>query len=135
KKWHTLDLRRLCEYVRPKQIKAIRDEEILSIIKEEIEKNNKVVYFVNSTDSFKKLYEKLAKAQIVDSKEISAIVAGNRQNKLEKELENLFGDEHKKLIEISKTTYKSIVEEKVLPEECKILLSTSKLREGIDIMN
>lgn len=135
KKWHTLDLRRLCEYVRPKQIKAIRDEEILSIIKEEIEKNNKVVYFVNSTDSFKKLYEKLAKAQIVDSKEISAIVAGNRQNKLEKDLENLFGDEHKKLIEISKTTYKSIVEEKVLPEECKILLSTSKLREGIDIMN
>ena len=134
-RWYSYDFRRTCVYVKPKKIVTIRKEEIISIIQKELEKNNKIVYFVNDTKSIKDQYEALVKAHLVESEEISAIVAENNRNKLAKDLEDLFGDKNKKLIEVSQETYKSIVEEKLLPDDCKILLSTSKLKEGVDILN
>ena len=134
-RWYSYDFRRTCVYVKPKKIVTIRKEEIISIIQKELEKNNKIIYFVNDTKSIKDQYEALVKAHLVESEEISAIVAENNRNKLAKDLEDLFGDKNKKLIEVSQETYKSIVEEKLLPDACKILLSTSKLKEGVDIFN
>lgn len=134
-KWYILDFRKTCEYVKPKRYIAISNETIISTMKKELDKNNKIIYFVNNKSSFKELYKKIVDARLVNPKEISAIAATNKENKLEVDLKDLFGDENKAIIEKCKATYKSIIEEKMLPEDCKILLSTSKLREGIDIMN
>lgn len=133
--WYCRDLRKICNYVRPQKIVTIKKEEINSIIEKALDKGKKIVYFVNSTDSIKEQYDILVKEKIVAPEEISAVVAADKQNKLEKDLSDIFGDKNKKLIEISKGTYQNIIENKLLPEGCKILLSTSKLREGIDIMD
>ena len=134
-KWYCRDLRKQCVQVRPKKMAIIRQDEVISIIRKELDKNNKVVYFVNSTDSIKKQYERLDQEKVVNLEEISVVVAEDNWDKLENDLKKIFSEKNKSLIEISKSTYTSIVEEKVLPENCKILLSTSKLREGVDIMN
>lgn len=139
-KWYKLDLRDVCNYVRPAAIHNIKKDNILPRIKEALEKGKKIVYFVNGTDTIKELYRELPKKdkvtneQIVKVNELAAIVAQNKHNKLEKDLEELFGDGKTELIEKCKAAYESIVEEKQIPEECKVLISTSKLREGVDIM-
>ena len=135
KNWSTFDLRKRCNYVKPFKISTIRKDRTIKLIKSELEKGNKVVYFVNRTDTIKEYYKELLKKEIVVEDELAAIVASDKHEKMEEDLKEILGERIEHFLGICKKTYDSITHEKRLPDECKILLSTSKLREGVDIMN
>ena len=46
--WHIEDYRKICNYVHPKAVKYVKDENKLRIIKNALKKGQKVIYFVNN---------------------------------------------------------------------------------------
>ena len=132
--WSRIDLRKLCAYVKPFKIDTIAKNKVISLIKKELDEEKKVVYFVNNTDTIKDVFEELLKKRIIEENELAVVVAEDTYGKVEeKGLKKILGD-YKNFFKFCQVTYKSIIEKKELPDACKVLLSTSKLREGIDIM-
>ena len=131
--WSRIDLRKTCNYVKPFKIDMVRKNGVIRLIKKELSKGKKVVYFINHIPTIKSVYKDLLKKKVVKENELAAVVAEDRYEKLEDELKETLGNS-KAFLEFSKMTYKNIIEKKELLDTCKVLLSTSKLREGIDIL-
>lgn len=131
--WSRIDLRKLCTYVKPFKIDTIAKNKVINLVKKELDEEKKVVYFINNTDTIKDVYKKLLEKRIVEEDELAVVVAEDKHEKLEDDLKEILGDS-KNFFEFCQVTYKSIIEKKELPDTCKVLLSTSKLREGVDIL-
>lgn len=133
--WYKIDLRKVCNYVKPFKINVTSKNALINIMKRELSEGKKIIYFINITNTIKDIYEKLLKSEIVDEGEISVVVAEDNHEKLEDDLKDILADGTEKFFELCKETYDEIINNKRLPDQCKVLLSTSKLREGIDIKN
>lgn len=131
--WSRIDLRKFCTYVKPFKIDIIASKKVINLIKKELDEEKRVVYFINNTDTIKDVYIKLLKNGVVKKDELAVVVAEHKHEKLEDDLKEILGDS-KDFFKFCQVTYKSIIEKKELPDTCKVLLSTSKLREGVDIL-
>lgn len=133
--WTIIDYRRVCHYVHPKQMAMIKDKEItdkINLI------DDKIVYFTNHVETMPTLCKRLLQSTSIKANEIAMITATGRLTEL---AENLKNDKDigkkfaEQIVETTKVTYKDIIEKQMIPDECRILISTSTLREGIDIKN
>lgn len=148
-KWSILDLRRECRSVYPSKISLINDERKYTVMGDFCLNSNshaKAVYFTNRKDSIPSLIQEVVSRHIVSPAEIAVIVASSSKQSLEKDLRTAFGDgnhssfgttvtEADQIISQSERTYNRITEEKVIPDDCRLVISTSTLREGVDIEN
>ena len=148
-KWSILDLRSECRSVYPSKISLINDDSKYFYLGDfclSIDRHAKAVYFTNRKDSIPSLIQEVISRHIVSPAEIAVIVASSSKRFLEEDLRTAFGEENhspfgssvteaEQIIRQSERTYNRITEEKVIPEDCRLLISTSTLREGIDIEN
>lgn len=148
-KWSILDLRRECRSVYPSKISLINGERKYTVMGDfclNSDRHAKAVYFTNRKDSIPSLIQEVVSRHIVSPSEIAVIVASSSKKSLEEDLKTAFGEENHSLfgtsvteadqiIRQSERTYNRITEEKVIPEDCRLVISTSTLREGVDIKN
>ncbi len=130
--WHIEDYRKICNYVKPKEIKYIRLENRKKIINQALKSGKKVIYFVNNTVTIINTMEEIARKKPEIINKIATIVSDEKRNDVDKVLIEKFPTYDKS---ITDKVYKEIVQNQELPEECDILISTSRLKEGIDILN
>lgn len=148
-KWNVLDLRSECRSVYPSKISLINDAQKFLFMSDFCLGSNphaKAVYFTNRKDSIPSLIHEVVSRHIVSPSEIAVIVASSSKQSLDKDLRTAFGEgnhspfgatvtEADQIISQSERTYNRITEEKVIPEDCRLVISTSTLREGVDIEN
>lgn len=148
-KWNVLDLRSECRSVYPSKISLINDAQKFLFMGDFCLGSNphaKAVYFTNRKDSIPSLIHEVVSRHIVSPSEIAVIVASSSKKSLEEDLKTAFGEgnhspfgtsatEADQIISQSERTYNRITEEKVIPEDCRLVISTSTLREGVDIKN
>ena len=136
KKWHIIDLRDKCNYVHPKAIYTIKKDYVYTEIKKSLKQNNKVIYFVNHASYMPYVCKEVLELDLVSAEEIALVMSDNREKEILSDCIMEVGNEN--AIEIfgnSKDVYESIVNNQYIPLNCSILISTSKLKEGIDIHN
>lgn len=134
--WCILDYLKTCNYVKPERITMVMNHSVVSEIKNVIA-GSSVVYFANRTNTITKKAKELMEKGIVKPYELAISVSKSRETEYFKDLENTFKDTNIRnaIIDASGKAYESIIKNKRLPNECKILFSTSTLKEGIDIEN
>ncbi len=134
--WCILDYLKICNYVKPERITMVMNHSVVSEIKNAIT-GSTVVYFANRTNTITKKAKELIETGIVKPYELAISVSKSRETEYFKDLENTFKDTNIRnaIIDASGKVYESIIENKCLPNECRILFSTSTLKEGIDIEN
>mgnify|MGYP003296618754 CR=1 FL=1 len=99
-------------------------------------KKQKVVYFVNRTDTIAECCKMLINSGSLQPEEIAVIVSRNRIDEMNEKLETVLTEKQaESILKASEETYESIVKTHQIPENCRILLSTSTLREGVNIKN
>lgn len=135
--WLILNFLNICNYVHPSKIIMIQKHDVLGLIKRKSAENRKVIYFANRTDSIKNFCCDLLSNDVVTAKEIAVSVSKTREKKIFTKLKKALNndDNFEQIQKASEETYKNIIENKRLPDGCKILFSTSTLKEGIDIDN
>lgn len=147
--WKILDLRTKCRSVYPSKVSLINGEQKYLLMGDFCLNSNrhaKAVYFTNRKDSIPSLIHEVVSRHIVTASEIAVIVASSSKKSFQNELREAFGEENRSQFQIkvseadqiisqSERTYNRIIEEKMMPEDCRLLISTSTLREGIDIEN
>lgn len=147
--WSVLDLREECRSGYPAKISLINDERKYTVMGEfclNSSRHAKAVYFTNRIDSIPSLIHEVVSRHIVSPSEIAVIVASSSKKSFEEELQEAFGEGTQsrfgitttvsdQIISQSERTYNRIVEEKVIPDDCRLVISTSTLREGVDIQN
>ena len=134
--WYIANYLKKCNHVHPKRISLISNNHSLSHISK-FKSTNKMIYFANHTDTIISLCKKLLDKEGFSATEIAISVAKNREKDFFNELSNTLthpGDADI-LFNSSQREYNCIINEKCLTEECKILISTSVLKEGINIKN
>lgn len=148
-KWNILDLRKECRSVYPSKISLINDERKYTVMGDFClgsSRHAKAVYFTNRIDSIPSLIQEVISRHIVSPSEIAVIVASSSKKSLEEDLRTTFGEgsrsqfgttvtEADQIISQSERTYNRITEEKKIPDDCRLVISTSTLREGVDIEN
>ena len=134
--WYTADYMKICDYVHPKEIALIKERNVFSYIKQ-YKDTHKIIYFSNHTDTMAKYCKELIEKKILLSTEIATAVAKSKENEFYSILQNVLNDEYNygNIKTSSETTYKDIITKKLIPSECKILFSTSVLKEGVNIKN
>ena len=134
--WLILDFLDICNYVHPSQITMIHKHNVVELIKRNCT-NNKIIYFANRTSSIKEFCRILLSQKIFDAPEISISVSKNREEEIFGELKKALNnnDAFNLIQKASKASYQHIISAKRLPDGCKILFSTSTLKEGVDIEN
>ncbi len=138
---HICDFRKQCRYVKPLKIESIIDENVIKRIKDELRADRKVIYFVNHVKQIKDLCKTLAlenpktQKSIIKPEELAVIVSKNKNEELKEQLKEVLGKNAQEIIDSSVATYDNIIKHQLLPDKCKILISTSTLREGIDIFD
>ena len=134
--WHIIDLRKICEYVKPTKVTCILKRFVIKKIEETISAGRKMVYFVNNTSTIIDVYDELLKKGILECQDMALCVARVRDEEIQKKVIEKIGENYKEYVEVAcKEAYESIINQQLLPSECKLLLSTSALREGVDIKN
>lgn len=140
-KWYKLDLTKQCKYVKPLRVNKIKKENVQKRIESELEAGRKIIYFINNVSKIKVFCQNLTEINkrtgksIVKPENLAVIVSQNRKEELNNQLKEILGDKSKKTIEMSNDTFSHIVNNQLLPEKCKVLISTATLREGVDILN
>ena len=140
-KWRILDFTKQCKYVKPLRIDKIKKNKVQKRIASELEAKRKVIYFINHISQIKELCQNLTQTNevtgkpVVKPENLAVIVSQTRNEELNSQLKEILGDESEKTIKMSTNAYNQIVKQRLLPEKCKILISTATLREGIDILN
>ena len=82
------------------------------------------------------LCKELIKENIVTAGEIALSVSKSRENKYFDNLSaELSSENYQNIMETTKRTYDNIIDKKLIPDDSKILISTSVLKEGINIKN
>lgn len=135
KSWAILDFRKKCNYVHPKEIRLIQGKDILTKIKN---KKDKFIYFSNHVSTIPKLCSVILKQTDIKAEEIAIIVAEGRLTEVAESLKEQtdIGEKRiEQIINTTKNTYDNIINYQLLPDECRLLISTSTLREGVDIKN
>lgn len=132
--WLLLDYRKICNYVHPAKIVMWNKRSVLTKILQHWNEN-KIVYFANNTDTMVELCKELLKDDRITADEIATIVSRNKEKEFNEKLKKGLSQDFETIRQTTRDTYKSLIEEKKIPDKCKILLSTSTLREGVDIEN
>lgn len=132
KKWYIVDYRKICNYVRPGRIDIVDCSSKYTGIKNALINGEKVIYFVNHTGTIRKTMQEMKEKHIGEIPNIAVVVADKKWEQIEKDLKAVFPEYN---ADLSRRTYKNIIENQRLPEECQVLLTTSRLKEGIDILN
>lgn len=147
--WKILDLRRECRSVYPSKISLINDEQKYAVMGDFClgsDRRAKAVYFTNRIDSIPSLIHEVVQRRIVQLSKIAVIVASSKKQSLEKDLQEAFDEGNSsqfgitpsisaRIMRQSEKAYNRITEEKVIPEDCRLVISTATLREGVDIKN
>lgn len=148
-KWNILDLRSECRSVYPSKISLINDERKYVVMGDFCLRSNrhaKAVYFTNRIDGIPSLIQDVVQQRIVPLSKIAVIVASSKKQSLEKDLREAFDEGNssqfgitpsvsEQIMRQSERTYNRITEEKLIPDDCRLVISTATLREGVDIKN
>lgn len=135
-KWCVLDYRKICNYVHPRKIVLTTKRSVDNIIEKNWSERT-IIYFANSTNNMVSLCEKLVSDFGRSPGEIALVVAKSKEKEFEDKLSKskLGKSCINELNKSSKCTYENIIMSSFIPDKCKILISTSTLREGVDIKN
>lgn len=127
--WNIINATNECENNKPNRIVIDSKENILNHIKSKIVGTEKSIYMANSANYMVSyLYEKIYENSEIRKEEISFAMSDSKVTALVAE-GKFHCEEHKRLDE----TFESIINTKKLPSDIKILLTTSRLKEGINI--
>lgn len=77
--WHIEDYRKICNYVKPEAIKYIYKEKRADVIKEALEENKKVIYFVNNTVTITETIREVLDKRIGEIEKIAVIVSDEKR--------------------------------------------------------
>lgn len=134
--WYIVDYRNICNYVHPKKIVLTTKKGINKIIEKNWEKRT-IIYFANSTNSMISLCESIISKCGKRPEEIAMIVSKSKEKEFGDKLlkTKLAKSVINELDESSKSVYESIILNSYVPKGCNLLISTSTLREGVDIKN
>ena len=138
--WKILDYTQRCRYVHPSEI-VIMPLRSLDIVYRRHLHKKKIIYFCNHVKMIPSIIEHLLKSKEfagrgIKANEIAAIVSRDREQELLKAMEKKVGDVAAEEIKnTSKRTYDGIVKDSLIPDDCNVLVSSSVLKEGIDIWN
>ena len=130
--WHIEDYRKICNYVHPKAVKYVKNEGKMEIIKQALEKGQKVIYFVNNTATIVYTMKDMLRNRIGDILRVAVIVSDTKKDDVNQAVRDECPMYDK---EVSEAAYTNIVKNQMLPDECDMLISTSRLKEGVDILN
>lgn len=132
--WRTIKLRDTCRYVHPSRISLIEKEEVIDVMQESL-RTKRIVYFVNMREEIPQLINKVVRNNLLTKKEIAVIVGSNARKTLKADLKEALKSTVDNVWEQSNNTYNSIINKQRIPEDCRLLICTSSLREGVDIKN
>lgn len=133
--WYIVDYRNVCNYAHPKKV-ILTNRKSAKLKIREYWGEKKVIYFSNTTDAMVTLCKELLEDSNRKPEEIGLIVAKGKKDEFEEKLHaKLKKDITEQLLRTSSEVYDSIINHNVIPEKCKIMFSTSTLREGVDIEN
>ena len=130
--WHIEDYRRVCNYVHPKEVKYVKNENKLKIIKNALENGQKFIYFVNNTATIMFTMRAMMEKHVGSICKTGVIVSDEKKKDINQNIK-----EECPLYDaaLSETVYESIVKNQMIPDTCNMLISTSRLKEGVDILN
>lgn len=125
-KWVIRDFSEKCKFVVPKSLWFISSKHFETNFKEILPKNYKFIYYSNSaTRIIDSLY--LDFKDKLSAENIAVILSDTRQKE--------FYKKHREAEMICEKAIESLKKELMLPSETKLLLTTSKLKEGVNINN
>lgn len=90
------------------------------------------VKLVKGQETVKETYSEEELKRIGEIEKIAVIVSDEKRKDMDAALKEKFPGYNE---EINDQVYTSLIQNQVLPEECEILISTSRLKEGVDILN
>lgn len=133
--WAIVDYLNICNHVHPSLIMIIRKSATVGLIK--THSSSKVIYFANRTDTIKKMCKKMLDDGVFIPSEIAISVSKSKEKEVFDSLKKVLKNDEafETIKKTSAEAYEHIVSNHALPEFCKILFSTSTLKEGIDIDN
>ena len=127
--WQIIDCMEECKNIKPKKIIIDSFDNAVKQIRKSKVKDEKIIYMANSaTNIVKNLYEEIQQKCKLDKQEIAFSMSDSKSEEL---LKYDMPDEYKRL----KATYENIVTNSEIPMDIKFLLTTSRLKEGINIEN
>lgn len=133
--WLILDFLDKCNYVHPKHIMITFKHEVLKLMKRNC-KTNPIIYFSNRTNTIIQYCKELIETNILDASEIAVLVSKSREKEIFESIKkSLSQSKLDEIKECSEKVYEMITNSGKIPEQCKILFSTSALKEGVDIKN
>ena len=91
--WHIEDYRKICNYVKPEAIKYIYKEKRVDVIKEALEENKKVIYFVNNTATITETIREVLDKRIGEIEKIAVIVSDEKRKDMDAALKELKEEE------------------------------------------
>lgn len=122
--WKILDYTNQCINIKPNKYSIINQHQVFTTIKK-CNNNNKVVYMANSAKGIVEYIKPQLIAEGIDEDSIAVIMSGDKVKSLLTQKEK----------EISDNCYNHIIKFNSLPQEINILLTTTKLKEGINIFD
>lgn len=164
-KWHVMDYRKICKYVHPASVCFRRKKEINHIILKAVEKGQVIYFVNHIEDIAKTYNNlvseygfELDEIAIIVSKSTVTKLKAELKKKcnsyftkiIKEELQSAKKDNKedfdsllkkridtklKSITDYNETVYQSLINDKCILEKCKIVLSTSTLREGVNIFN
>jgi len=122
--WEILDLTDKCIDVKPKKVTIISKKQAIRMLKTTTQSSKALYMCASAKDMINNLWKTL-KENGINTGKVAGIMSDSRKKDLMANLPD----------EVRKTDrcYNSIVNQGVLPKEIEILLTTSRLREGINL--
>jgi len=118
-----------CYNVKPKEVEIINKEQAFSLLSHANSKN-KMLYMSNSaTDICKKISPKLIKDYNISKENIGILISDSRKDSLISKVKS----NEKSILQEMDTLNNYIVDNEAFPENINIVLSTSKIREGVNL--
>lgn len=128
--WQMIDCMEECINIKPKKIVIETKENIIKTIAKE--KEAKVIYMANSATNIatdkNNLYEEFLEKCKYKKEEIAFSMSDSKAEEL---LKSKLPEEYERM----QQTYSSLTDEQKIPEDIKLLITTSRLKEGINIEN
>lgn len=126
--WQVYDCMHDCINIKPKRIIINHKDKILKTIEKINNNDEKIIYLANSAKSIcTDLYKDFQEKSKIDKRTIAFSMSDSKVK--EYEIDKKMNEEYKRLCD----TYESIIEDKKLPDDIKLLITTSRLKEGINI--
>ncbi|MFQ9977104.1 hypothetical protein [Clostridium cadaveris] len=129
-RWKVIDKRDECISVRPKEIRLISKKQAMGIIKR-LTNDKKTIYMANSATAIlsdEGIIKDLCKSRNINREDVMYKMSLEKMAELEK-------NKRKEEVEYNKNMLEKLKCSSRIPEEIKILVTTSSLKEGINIKN